>query len=282
MLSSVDSTEGGGATSIERSQTPENTSATDSFSSSTSPSGESLQNSSGSQSYLSTDASDSQTDSRVSQASYLALSKACDYDAYNGQSTAPRAESIPKDDDSSPKYTTLKPATVVSTMPTTSMGMMPSAGYPRMPQYARTSPTLHQQAYQPAGQMLSAPQMYSSQAEHLPSGYAAQHQYGAPSTLQMPPSGAPPPAIGAPTLSPSQPLVDNSSGPGYSSNGHGAAVYLCNRDLWTRFHTHTTEMIITKQGRSVDNHNIYILLLYGMKIRALTPFILFSPKISSY
>jgi hypothetical protein len=31
---------------------------------------------------------------------------------------------------------------------------------------------------------------------------------------------------------------------------HGSiCVYLCNRDLWTKFHQHTCEMIITKQGR---------------------------------
>ncbi|XP_052761830.1 T-box protein 1-like [Mya arenaria] len=28
-----------------------------------------------------------------------------------------------------------------------------------------------------------------------------------------------------------------------------AAVFLCNRELWSRFHVHTTEMIVTKQGR---------------------------------
>lgn len=28
-----------------------------------------------------------------------------------------------------------------------------------------------------------------------------------------------------------------------------AAVFLCNRELWAKFHTHTTEMIVTKQGR---------------------------------
>lgn len=31
-----------------------------------------------------------------------------------------------------------------------------------------------------------------------------------------------------------------------------ACVYLCNRDLWVKFHSHTTEMIITKQGRCVS------------------------------
>jgi len=28
-----------------------------------------------------------------------------------------------------------------------------------------------------------------------------------------------------------------------------AAVFLCNRELWSKFHAHTTEMIVTKQGR---------------------------------
>lgn len=33
---------------------------------------------------------------------------------------------------------------------------------------------------------------------------------------------------------------------------HGSiCVYLCNRDLWAKFHQHTCEMIITKQGRYV-------------------------------
>ena len=33
----------------------------------------------------------------------------------------------------------------------------------------------------------------------------------------------------------------------YSSGS--VCVYLCNRDLWSKFHAHTCEMIITKQGR---------------------------------
>ncbi|XP_072037660.1 T-box protein 1-like [Amphiura filiformis] len=38
--------------------------------------------------------------------------------------------------------------------------------------------------------------------------------------------------------------------PNMISPPHGkAAVYLCNRELWTKFHQHQTEMIITKQGR---------------------------------
>ena len=39
------------------------------------------------------------------------------------------------------------------------------------------------------------------------------------------------------------------SGTRGKTNTSGASVYLCNRDLWSRFHAHTTEMIITKQGR---------------------------------
>ncbi|XP_033727033.1 eomesodermin-like [Pecten maximus] len=34
-----------------------------------------------------------------------------------------------------------------------------------------------------------------------------------------------------------------------SPDGQEACVNLCNRDLWAKFHAHTTEMIITKQGR---------------------------------
>lgn len=33
------------------------------------------------------------------------------------------------------------------------------------------------------------------------------------------------------------------------NNSTKACVFLCNRDLWSKFHTHTCEMIITKQGR---------------------------------
>ena len=39
-------------------------------------------------------------------------------------------------------------------------------------------------------------------------------------------------------------------GSGERSAGSGrACVFLCNRDMWVKFHEHTTEMIITKQGR---------------------------------
>ena len=41
---------------------------------------------------------------------------------------------------------------------------------------------------------------------------------------------------------------------GYGPNVQGAhegkaGVFLCNRELWSKFHTHQTEMIVTKQGR---------------------------------
>ncbi|XP_052761708.1 eomesodermin homolog [Mya arenaria] len=39
-------------------------------------------------------------------------------------------------------------------------------------------------------------------------------------------------------------------GPGAGFYPHNSVcVYLCNRDLWSKFHQHTCEMIITKQGR---------------------------------
>lgn len=55
---------------------------------------------------------------------------------------------------------------------------------------------------------------------------------------------------------PYQPVSGDNSGtvgsyqqaPGETSGGK-ACIYLCNRELWLKFHTHTTEMIITKQGR---------------------------------
>ena len=57
------------------------------------------------------------------------------------------------------------------------------------------------------------------------------------------------PAIGhsAPGLMPLGCVPPN---PATSFYPHGSiCVYLCNRDLWAKFHQHTCEMIITKQGR---------------------------------
>ena len=47
-------------------------------------------------------------------------------------------------------------------------------------------------------------------------------------------------------------LVNEGWGYGASMQGlHDgkAGVFLCNRELWTKFHAHQTEMIVTKQGR---------------------------------
>lgn len=57
-----------------------------------------------------------------------------------------------------------------------------------------------------------------------------------------------PPSVGTALPHPSppaqQPAFAVSTNPGSK-----ACVYLCNRDLWAKFHQHTCEMIITKQGR---------------------------------
>ena len=44
----------------------------------------------------------------------------------------------------------------------------------------------------------------------------------------------------------SQPQQNGNFGSGSAAP---ACVYLCNRELWVKFYQHTTEMIITKQGR---------------------------------
>jgi hypothetical protein len=254
MLSSVEACEGGGPGSVERSHTPQeqSISRSDSISTNSSPSSESVQNSSGSQSYLSTDTSNCGADARVSQAPYLALSRASEYDAYHNQSV-PRPELSPKEDPLSPKYAVLKPVKVANeaTAPP-SMGLVPATGYPRMSQYARTSPLSHAPPYQPASQLLSTTHLYPTQADHMLGAYTAPHQYGVPSGMPLPQSGAPPQVMGTPSVSPGlAPPEVTPPGSRYSPTNRGASVYLCNRDLWTRFHAHTTEMIITKQGRSV-------------------------------
>ena len=38
------------------------------------------------------------------------------------------------------------------------------------------------------------------------------------------------------------------------SSASQAGIILCNRDLWSKFHSFTTEMIITKQGRYVQKY----------------------------
>lgn len=44
------------------------------------------------------------------------------------------------------------------------------------------------------------------------------------------------------------PLQTSAAAP-VPSSSFSPCIYLCNRDLWVKFHQHTTEMIITKQGR---------------------------------
>lgn len=51
------------------------------------------------------------------------------------------------------------------------------------------------------------------------------------------------------------------------ANGPGkASVYLCNRDLWRKFHQHKTEMIITKQGRYVKCNKRKVVHLHTEQI----------------
>ena len=64
----------------------------------------------------------------------------------------------------------------------------------------------------------------------------------------------PHPSTGKPYLYPESGDVDGqdvaaSGGGGMFPRPGKVCIYLCNRNLWARFHMHTTEMIITKQGR---------------------------------
>ncbi|XP_061181112.1 uncharacterized protein LOC133189726 [Saccostrea echinata] len=69
--------------------------------------------------------------------------------------------------------------------------------------------------------------MYTQPSQHQPTS----------SPLHMPPSNSE--AVVAP-------MQSTASIP---SNSFNPCIYLCNRELWIKFHQHTTEMIITKQGR---------------------------------
>ncbi|KAK2162606.1 hypothetical protein LSH36_95g03044 [Paralvinella palmiformis] len=152
------------------------------------------------------------------------------------------------DDRQSPKYITLKPMSETSVPSGPSMGLMPLVGYPKNGQYRQIPAELAQnsQIYQPARHMVDS-QLYPDQ---LHSGYP-QQGYGPPSEIHH--GGLShlntDHNVSTTSLSPSDvPLVGTS--PSYPSTQMSkASVYLCNRDLWTRFHAHTTEMIITKQGR---------------------------------
>jgi hypothetical protein len=66
-------------------------------------------------------------------------------------------------------------------------------------------------------------------------------------TQNSDPSSPPPHCVGMPVqnatcISPTQVIPAQRQ----------VCVYLCNRELWVKFHQHMTEMIITKQGRLVE------------------------------
>jgi hypothetical protein len=107
--------------------------------------------------------------------------------------------------------------------------------YDRSPNYGGLAPAVTEQ-YHPAS-TVDAPQI------NYPPAQLTQH----PATHQTDvvdysyPQGAP--GGGGRT---------GGAGAGAGAGGSGgtrACIYLCNRDLWVKFHSHTTEMIITKQGR---------------------------------
>jgi len=59
---------------------------------------------------------------------------------------------------------------------------------------------------------------------------------------------APPQYVSYTSDKPEETWAYSGGAPPVPSTGK-AAVYLCNRNLWSRFHANTTEMIVTKQGR---------------------------------
>jgi hypothetical protein len=76
----------------------------------------------------------------------------------------------------------------------------------------------------------------------------------APGNITHKPRDAPYPYNMPPSLPPGahQPLCYGAYGPQepiHSLASGKAGVFLCNRELWSKFHTHITEMIVTKQGR---------------------------------
>ena len=76
------------------------------------------------------------------------------------------------------------------------------------------------------------------------SGYESVPYYPPPQNYD--PSSPPPQCSGMPIQN-----VSCLSPPQTIPNQRQVCVYLCNRELWMKFHQHTTEMIITKQGRYV-------------------------------
>ena len=156
-----------------------------------------------------------------------------------------------KDDRQSPKYITLKPMTDLPVPSGLSAGaLMPmAAAYPKTGSYRLTPPELHQngQLYQSARHILDS-QLYPEQTHtaYAQQGYGSSAEINNANLSHM--TGGQHHVSGM-SLSPTESTLVTSNTNYSSSQMSKASVYLCNRDLWTRFHAHTTEMIITKQGR---------------------------------
>lgn len=127
----------------------------------------------------------------------------------------------------------------------------PSYGYPSPPQGNSAAPILDRHSsppsyttleYGPAAVKIeykssnSVPVSSSGNHYYQPQGYPEDGMgyYSTPSAAAMPQQHQ-------------APVPRNSEGRQYQNSG--ACVFLCNRQLWVKFHAHTTEMIITKQGR---------------------------------
>ena len=115
-------------------------------------------------------------------------------------------------------------------------------------QQRQVSPSSCQQQQQQQCQ-----QQQQQQSYYNPSSHSA--QYPVPTTNAFDRPSADPygtPVIGSydrpSTSHDDSPLYGDGSGDGPAESGR-ACVFLCNREMWIKFHEHTTEMIITKQGR---------------------------------
>ncbi|KAJ8322221.1 hypothetical protein KUTeg_000692 [Tegillarca granosa] len=101
------------------------------------------------------------------------------------------------------------------------------------------------QVYNPNGYMPDEVQLHQAQTQHP--GYSQYTGYEQNSSFYSEECHSN--LMQRPVL-PAQHSIDgSSSSQAVRSQNSRASIYLCNRDLWSRFHSHTTEMIITKQGR---------------------------------
>ncbi|XP_064596714.1 T-box brain protein 1-like [Liolophura sinensis] len=127
----------------------------------------------------------------------------------------------------------------------------PQYSYPSPPQVNSAAPVLERHSSPPSYTTLeygpAAVKIEYKSTNSVPVSSAASHYYQ--------PQGYPeegmgyysaPPAAAIPQQH-QAPVARNSEGRQYQNSG--ACVFLCNRQLWVKFHAHTTEMIITKQGR---------------------------------